>query len=193
MDNSHSIRQALVKIKRQDISGLAVLVQQYQLRAIRTADLITRDSAIAQDVVQMAFIKCYERIQQYDMKRPFEAWLMQIVVNDALKAVSRHKGISLEETTEAGYALEDVLPTADPDPLEQVIHAEFKQAVWQALGQLTVEQRAVIVMKYYLNYSENDISEAINSPISTVKGRLYTARQRLHPLLETLVREESEA
>ena len=83
-------RRAIERLKRGDVSGLEVLVRRHHTRAVRAADLIARDRALAEDVVQDAFVRAYERIGQFDKGRPFGPWFMKIVVNDAVKAASRY-------------------------------------------------------------------------------------------------------
>lgn len=68
--------RAIDRLRRGDVAGLEFLVRQYQIPALRAAYLITRDSALAQDVVQAAFLKAYERISQFDPNRPFGPWFL---------------------------------------------------------------------------------------------------------------------
>ena len=84
-------REAIARLNRGDIAGLETLVRQYQVQAVRTAYLITRDRALAEDIVQAAFLRVYERIGQFDTKRPFGPWFLRSVVNDAIKAATRHE------------------------------------------------------------------------------------------------------
>ena len=67
----------------------------HHTRAVRAADLIVRYTALAEDVVQSAFVRAYERIGQFDSHRPFGPWFMRVVVNDAVKAVSRREAEGL--------------------------------------------------------------------------------------------------
>ncbi|MEO8609830.1 MAG: sigma factor [Chloroflexota bacterium] len=62
--------QAIKRLKRGDINGLETLVRQHQVRAVRTAYLITQDRALAEDVVQAAFVRAYQHIDQFDVSRP---------------------------------------------------------------------------------------------------------------------------
>src|SRR5690349_19424198 len=80
---------AIALLQRGDIAGLATLVRLYQVRAIRAAYLITRDRALAEDVVQAAFIRAYQRIGQFDPRRPFGPWFLRCVTRDAVKVASR--------------------------------------------------------------------------------------------------------
>src|SRR3954467_7626853 len=90
-------REAIARLAGGDISGLELLVSRYQVQAVRAAYLVCRNSALAEDIVQEAFLRAYERIEQFDPDRPFHPWFLRMVVNDALKAASRAgKVVSLD-------------------------------------------------------------------------------------------------
>jgi RNA polymerase sigma-70 factor (ECF subfamily) len=72
-----------------NIDGLSYLVEKYGLKAVRAATLITCDRAMAEDVVQEAFIRAYERISQFDIDRPFGPWFLRSISNASLRAVQR--------------------------------------------------------------------------------------------------------
>jgi RNA polymerase sigma-70 factor (ECF subfamily) len=183
-------RSAIERLKRGDIGGLEMLVRMHYTRAVRAADLIVRDRALAEDVVQSAFVRAYERIEHFDSERPFGPWFMRVVVNDALKAVSRR------ERKVAFYEgdPEDLLARlADPGagPHEMAEEAETSRRVWRAMEELPPAQRAVIVQRYYLGMSEAEMAESGESPQGTIKSRLYAARKRLSKLLRPHLRAQS--
>jgi RNA polymerase sigma-70 factor, ECF subfamily len=177
-------RRAVQRMKAGDIGGLGVMVEQYQIRAVRAAYLITRDRAQAEDIVQAAFVRAFQRIRTFDIERPFGPWFLRSVVNDALKAVTRNRQISLEAVeTNGKLPLGDVLAAPEPAPLDAALEAETRTAVWEALGELPPEQRAVVVLRYYLELSEGEMADALHIPKGTVKWRLHAARERLRGLL----------
>jgi RNA polymerase sigma-70 factor (ECF subfamily) len=173
---------AIDALLRGDLSGLAFLVRQYQLKAVRVAFLIIHDEGLAQEVVQNAFLRTAERIEQFDRKRPFEPWFMRIVVNDAIKAVKR--GPSLVSIDAGEDTFQTQLQSQLPSPEEMVTMTERNEAVWQALTRLTPKQRAAVVMRYYLELSEAEMAKELEIAPGTVKWRLHTARERLRQMLE---------
>jgi RNA polymerase sigma-70 factor (ECF subfamily) len=178
-------RQALVRLRYGDIGGLETLVRLYQVKAVRAAYLIVRDRAIAEDIVQQAFLRISERIHQFDPQRPFEPWFMRVVINDAVKAAQRsQRQVSIDaELGGSDLTLADILVDPTPDPADEFERQEIQQAVWDAMEQLTPKQRAVAVMRYYLGYGEAELAHTLTIPLGTVKWRLHTARQRLQKLL----------
>ena len=177
-------KQAIAHLKQGDSSGLEVLVYLYQLRAVRAAYLIVCDRTSAEDIVQNAFIRAGERIGQFDAERSFGPWFLRSVVNDAIKAAKRQKRyVSLDETECPGR-----LDLADPAPLpeERVEADETSHAVWRAVQQLPPNQRAAIVLRYYLGMHEDEMTEELGGPAGTIKWWLHAARQRLRTLLHPL-------
>ncbi len=187
-------QDAIARLKLGDIGGLEVLVYQCQTRATRAAYLITRDSALAEDIVQAAFLRVYERIGQFDATRPFGPWFLRIVVNDAIKAaVRRERHVSLEGEAEAGgITWADLLSDTQPGPADVAEAVMLRQAIWNALGKLPPQQRAVVVMRYYLGLSEAEMVTQLACPPGTVKWRLHAARERLRTLLSSWRSDRSE-
>lgn len=178
-------QEAIAALQQGDINGLAMLVDRYQIQAIRAAFLIIGDEGTAQEVVQNAFLRVFERIDQFDQQRPFAPWLMRIVSNDAIKA-TRHsqRHISIDTPAVNGDSpLSELLPTAFTEPDEQVSDAILREKVWAALDQLSPKQRAAVVMRYYLDMGEAEMSGRLNIAAGTVKWHLHQARQRLRNLL----------
>ena len=90
-------RHAVSRLREGDVSGLEVLVRDYQGAALRAAFLVTQDAAFAEDVVASAFLKACDRIDQFDVRRSFGLWFLRIVVNDAKNAVaSRSREVSAD-------------------------------------------------------------------------------------------------
>ena len=75
-------KREMERLSRGDITALGTLVRRYQTQALRAAYLVTHDLAQAEDVVSSAFLRVFERAEQFDSQRPFEAWFYRIVVSD---------------------------------------------------------------------------------------------------------------
>ncbi len=176
MDDTQAIR----RLKRGDRGGLEILMQQYQVRAARAAFLITHDESVAQDVVQETFIRICERIRQFDESRPFEPYLIRSVIHAALNAVrGSDKFTSLDD--ESGE-IENLLDRA-ASVESQVESTQLQHEILNALSKLSPRQRAVIVQRYYLEMSEQEMSLALDAAPGTVKWLLNAARERLRHLL----------
>ncbi|RPJ52009.1 MAG: sigma-70 family RNA polymerase sigma factor [Chloroflexi bacterium] len=175
--------QAIRRLKNGDIGGLEILIACYQAKAVRTAYLVTHNEPLAEDVVQDAFVRFYERARLFDERRPFEPYFLRIVVNSALNALEKESraAASLDEETDL-YTFERLLARANSVE-EQVEFAQMKRELHQALGKLSPRQRAVAVQRYYLEMSEKEMTEALDIAPGTVKWLLNAARARLRNLL----------
>jgi RNA polymerase sigma-70 factor (ECF subfamily) len=174
-------QQAIARLKQGDLNGLEALVQIHQISAVHTAFLIVADLALAEDIVQSAFLKTARSIGQFDASRSFRPWFLRMVVNDCIKAAqSRQRTPSLDAPSDAVLAW---LTDPGPGPQELVEAGELQRVVWDTLMQLSPKHRAVIVQRYFLEMDEAEMVRELQRPASTVKWWLHTARQRLKILL----------
>jgi RNA polymerase sigma-70 factor (ECF subfamily) len=177
---------AISRIKQGDLNGLESLASRYQARAVHAAYLVVYDRALAEDVAQSAFVKVAECIHQFDEERPFAPWFFRIVVNDALKLAKRMKrNVPLEELDEGTTHLAALLADPAPHPEQLLEEKQTRDNILKAIQSLPPEQRAVVVMRYYLDLSEADMSARMERPLSTIKWWLRGARKRLHDLMDS--------
>jgi RNA polymerase sigma-70 factor (ECF subfamily) len=171
--------QALEELAGGHIGGLETLVRLHQSRAIGVAFQITGDRQTAEDMVADAFVTVYERIGQFDPRRPFAPWFYRIVVNNALKAV---RGRGKHTNGEEGLYQQ---PSAAISPEASAVQQEEASAMADAISGLPTKQRAAIVLMYYLDMSEVEIATTMGVPRGTVKWRLHAARHRLQLALKS--------
>ena len=173
-------RTAVRRLKHGDIGGLETLFARHQVRAVRTAFLILQEEAAAQDVVQETFLRIYQKIHQFDESQPFEPYLLKSVVHAALNAARRvRRTVPLDgDLTE----IEALLQGGD-SPEDHVEASQRSEQILSALARLSPRQRAVIVQRYYLEMSEQEMSVSLHAAPGTVKWLLHAARARLRELL----------
>jgi len=182
---------AISRIKQGDLSALEPLVKRYQVQAVHAAYALVYDRALAEDIAQAAFLKVVESIHQFDQERPFAPWFFRIVVNDAIKAARKQKTIiSLEESDEPVAQLVKWLIDPGIKPEQMLEEKEARQNILKAIQTLSPEQRAVVVMRYFLEMSEADMVVKMDRPLSTVKWWLREARNRLRSLIGSSPMEE---
>jgi len=177
--------KAIAQLKAGDIAGLQILVEMYQVEAIQAACLITGDRAMAEDIVQAAFLRAFDKIRGFDETRPFRPWFLRIVVNDAIKAAIRQSHtIPLINDGDADY--EHMLQTLDAnirEPEDAVEQEELVTEMRQAIARLSPSQRAAVAMHYFLNLSTTEAAEQLNCAPGTIRWHLSVARDRLRILL----------
>lgn len=150
--------------------ALADLYAAHWPRAHRAAYLVVHDSAAAEDIAQDAFLAALAALDRFDRRRPFAPWLHRIVVNRAIDWGRR-------EALRRKAAEPDSQADATP-PVEQI-----GEDLMAALAQLPVDQRAVVVLRYLLDYSPGEVSKMLELPRGTVNSRLRRALDKLGSLL----------
>ena len=180
-------RIAISRLKRGDLSALETLIKRYQVQAVHAAYAIVYDRALAEEIAQNAFVKVVERVYQFDEARSFAPWFFRIVVNDAVKATRKQKTtVSLDEALdESTTQLAKWLIDQSVGPEIVLEQKETRQIILKAIQTLSPEQRAVVVMRYFLEMSEADMVTKMDRPLSTVKWWLREARNRLRSLIST--------
>jgi RNA polymerase sigma-70 factor, ECF subfamily len=178
MDDLHAIKC----LKKGEIGGLEFLITRYQVRAFRTAFLIIRDEALAEDVVQDTFLRIYQRIHHFNEEQSFEPYLMRSITNASLniaKKESRH--VTLDDEIEP-MILEQLLTQAATTE-DLVEYAHLKQEIYAAMAKLQPRERKVIVERYYLEMSEKEMAVEHSVAPGTVKWLLNKARLHLRTFI----------
>ncbi|MBM3180275.1 MAG: sigma-70 family RNA polymerase sigma factor [Chloroflexi bacterium] len=175
-------QQAIQRLKNNDIGGLEFLVMRYQVKAVHTAYLITRDLGLAEDVVQDSFLQAYRSINGFDAARPFEPWFMRSVVNASVKVMQKSaRQVQVGDDAEELFSqLAERVESVE----SQVESSEVQSQIWDAMQKLSPRQRAVIVQRYFLEMSEKEMAVESGAAAGTIKWLLNAARERLRGLLE---------
>ncbi len=140
------------------VSDLEALFRTHWPRAYRAAYLVTHDAGAAEDIAQESFLAAVRALDRFDRRRPFGPWLHRIVVNRAIDWTrARRLRAEVELTDSFAAAPASAAPGAD---------------VRAALAQLPPEHRAVLVMRYLLEFTPGEIADALDLPRGTVNSRL---------------------
>lgn len=157
-----------------DGEAFDALVKPHQVRAYRTACLITRDPDSAADALQNALLRAYRALPNFQAGHPFYPWFARIVVNEALRQAKRQS---------LYLSLPHLLMKPEQSPEELVQTSEDRDQLLWAIQHLTPAHRAVIVLRYYEDLSEAEMANVLDIPAGTVKSRLHHARMALERLL----------
>lgn len=174
---------AIQRLKGGDLAGLEFLVLRYQVKALRVANLITRDYPLAEDMVQDCFLRLGRAIGSFDSQRPFEPWFLRSVIRAAVRA-ARQQTRNLYVESESEEVWFESLLGSGPSAEKEVEALQDQQRLLEALQKLSPRQRAVLVQRYYLGWSEKEMVEELGLRPGTVKWLLNAARARLRALLE---------
>ena len=153
--------------------AVAELFSRHWGAAYRAALLVTGDRAAAEDIAQEAFIAALRALPRFDVRRPLRPWLHRIVVNRAIDW-SRVRTVRAEVEADARH---EARASAEPAP------TALGDEVAAALLKLAVEQRAVIVLRYLLEFTPGEIAELLELPRGTVNSRLRRGLDALGDLV----------
>jgi RNA polymerase sigma-70 factor (ECF subfamily) len=151
------------------VSDLEALFDHHWPRAYRAAYLVVGDGAAAEDIAQEAFLAAVRSLDRFDRRRPFGPWLHRIVVNRSID-YARARALRAE-----------VAEPAEPAARER--NPELSDALLDALRRLGPDHRAVVVLRYLLEYTPGEISGLLGVPRGTVNSRLRRALDELKGLL----------
>ena len=179
LNDDTALLDALVAGER---DALADLYDRYGRLAYSVAMRILGDSGRAEDVVQECFLKLWRSAAQFDARRgSLRTWLITSVRNRSIDAL-RGRGAHERRERDIPETLAD--SGGGSDPWREVSQQMTREVVRDALGRLPDEQRRVVELAYFGGYSQQEIAGMVRVPLSTVKGRMRLALEKLHSYLQ---------
>jgi RNA polymerase sigma-70 factor (ECF subfamily) len=123
-------------------------------------------------------LRAFQHLHRYDLKRSFATWLLSIAAHYCIDRLRRKKlpMFSVDEDEEHTFEIPD---KAAIHPESQVVQSEQHEQIHDLVGSLEATDRAAIVMRYWYDFSEAEIADALNLTVSAVKSRLHRARKAL--------------
>jgi RNA polymerase sigma-70 factor (ECF subfamily) len=182
-EDADLIRRALTGDQR----ACRDLVRRYQRQVFSVLMRVVRRPEDAEDLTQETFVRMFRALERYDPERPFTAWLFTIATRLAIDHLRRRRVQTFSLTvTEPGSTEEHELDVEDPGPGPDVITSnreEEKQAS-DLIDSLPEHYRIVVVLRHQQDLSYEEIAEALNLPLGTVKARIHRARALLKDRIE---------
>lgn len=186
--------QALVqRTQAGDQQAFGLLVAKYQRKLMRLVMRLVRDPAEAEDVTQEAFIKAYRALPNFRGESAFYTWLYRIGINAAknwLISNGRRAPTSTEVDNEEAEDYDSGESLRDSDTPEHILMSrQIAETVNAAMDHLPEDLRTAITLREIDGLSYEEIANAMNCPIGTVRSRIFRAREaiavELSPLLDT--------
>lgn len=155
-----------------NLKAFEVVVDRYQKTVYNLAVNMVHDADDAEDIAQAVFLKAFEHLRSYNAEYRFFSWLYRIAMNESLNFLRQRRPFGRMEEAKESDALS-----------EEVEASEIVREVNDALTELSVEQRAVVVLKHLEGFSYVEIGQILNITEKKVKSRLFSARQVLRNIL----------
>lgn len=162
-----SENEVIKQVKKGNREAYQVIVERYMQRAYYIALGFVRNSQDAMDISQESFIKAFRKIKRFDSEKSFFPWFYKLLKNlclDHIKRRSRVQEIPLDEARVLKEERED---------------REMKEILWRGIEGLPFEQKEVIILRYFQEFSYQEIAEITGKPVGTVMSSLYYAKKRL--------------
>jgi RNA polymerase sigma-70 factor (ECF subfamily) len=171
----------VARARRGELDAYEELVRVHQTIAFRTAWVITRSSADAEEAAQDGFVKAHAALSRFREGTPFRPWLLAIVANEArnrVRSAGRRERL-------ARRVVEERRPDdAVPSPEAALLDSERRDALLAAVERLPDDARQAIACRYLLELSEQETAATLDCPRGTVKSRVSRALDRLREELE---------
>ena len=169
-----------------DINAFETLVGRYERKIFRLAQNITQNKEDAEDVMQEAFLKSYQHLDEFQGNSRFYTWLVRIAVNQALMKLRKRRPnqVSLDEDVDTG---EDTIPREvedwGPSPEDRYEQSELGEILSSTIAELEPPFRIVFQLRDIEELSTEETAETLGLSIPAVKSRLLRARLKLRQKL----------
>jgi len=182
----------VAKVREGDVSAYDTLVRKYERQLFRIAQHITQNREDAEDVMQDAFLKAYEKLDQFQGNSKFYTWLVRIAVNESLMRLRKRrtgKMVSIDEDieTDEGSVPRDLADWAS-DPEQNFSQAELGEILRKTIQGLPPGFKVVFELRDVQGLSTEDTAEALGLSVPAVKSRLLRARLQLRERLSRYFR-----
>lgn len=178
------------RVQAGDKRAFDVLVLKYQNKIINLIGRYVSDHALAMDVAQETFIKAYRGLKNFRGDSAFYTWLYRIAINAAknqLVSSGRHAPAIGIDASEAEQFTDATWLRHEDSPERILLSDEIKQQIMDTVEQLPEDLRLAITLREMEGLSYEEIAEAMDCPIGTVRSRIFRARERIDSIVEPLM------
>jgi RNA polymerase sigma-70 factor (ECF subfamily) len=157
------------------------LVEQYQTPVYNLCYRMLGEIEYAEDAAQESFLRVYRNLARYDRQRSFATWLLSITAHYCIDCLRRRRFMMISIDAERD---DDERPMEFPDvnalnPEQETVRTEEQAMLQRVLQQLDATDRAAVILRYWYDFSEIEISQSLSLTVSAVKSRLHRARKEL--------------
>jgi len=171
-DKVSSETEIIERVKRGDREAYQFIVDRYMKKAYYIALGFVHNPQDALDISQEAFIRAFRKIKRFNTQKSFFPWFYQLMKNlcfDYLRRRGQRGEVPLDGV--------QILKTEKDD-------REMKEILWKGISSLSLEQREVILLRYFQQFSYQEIAEILERPVGTVMSSLYYAKRHLKKIIE---------
>jgi len=189
MTQDDSDQQLVERVQAGDKAAFDLLVRKYQHRVLKLVSRFVSDAAEAEDVAQEAFLKAYRALASFRGDSAFYTWLYRIAINTAKNALvsNRRRPVDFDLDLQDPEQYDRHARLKEGDTPEGVLLTEeIRSVVEKAMEQLPEDLRTAIVLRELEGLSYEEIAEAMDCPVGTVRSRIFRAREAIDKKLKPL-------
>lgn len=185
-------RELVERSRKGDPDAFRAIFERYRRRAYALALGVVRDKDAALDVVQEAFLRAHRHLGDFEGNASVYTWLYRIVMNAAIDHVRKEGRRKTVDYDDAVAHLEEDSPADTAalvpelmrgNPAKEVARREIREKIDEALGQLTPNHRAVLVMREVDGLSYEEMAKVMKCSKGTIMSRLFHARKNMQKIL----------
>jgi len=172
--------EVVSRVLQGDTALFEIIIRRYNQLLYRVTRSVLHDDAEAEDVMQEAYVRAYEHLDQFAGRAEFRTWLARIAINEALTRVERNKRFQRPDASreQAGDDMSH-FASSEPTPEQQAVSAEMIHLMENAIARLPESYRSVFVLRDVEEVSTEEVARILNLSENTVKVRLHRARRTL--------------
>lgn len=178
-----------------DEKAFAKLLSKYKDAIYFMLLKMVNNKSDAEDLTIEAFGKAFKNLHQYSPSYAFSTWLFKIASNNCIDFLRKKKGVhvSIESSQDSNDNEQSVrLKSKDPDPEEKLIRIQKAILLRRIVHRLKPRYRTLVELRYFREYSYEEIAKELNLPLGTVKAQLFRAREMLFKMIESTEMDDQE-
>lgn len=177
---SFSETEILQKALQKDDGAFAELVEKYQSPVYNLCFRMLGSEVEAEDAAQETFWRAYQALNRYDPNRSFITWLLSIAAHHCIDQQRKRKVPVIEMDEFEDFDIAD----RSPQPESILVRSQEEAVIAEGLASLSELDRAAIILRYWQDFSEEEIAATLSLTVSAVKSRLHRARLQLAKVLK---------
>ncbi|HHH36702.1 MAG TPA: RNA polymerase sigma factor RpoE [Gammaproteobacteria bacterium] len=190
-DDTNADQYLVERVQRGDKKAFDILVRKYQHKLVKVIARYVYDPSEVMDVVQETFLKAYRAIPKFRGDSAFYTWLYRIGVNTAKNYIiaqgRKPPSVDIDAEDATQYEGEsDLKEYATPEGM--LLKEEVEKTVFDTIENLPEDLRRAITLRELEGMSYEEIAEAMNCPVGTVRSRIFRAREAINEKLEPLLK-----
>jgi RNA polymerase sigma-70 factor (ECF subfamily) len=177
-------QEMVLRAQAGDKAAFTHLVELYQRAIYNLCYRMVGEATEAEDAAQETFLRAYSQFDRYDPTRPFKTWLFSIASHHCIDRLRRRR-VTWCDIDDEPLSVHPALRERAPGPEETALRREQSVSIQGLLARLAPKDRAALVMRYWYDFSYEEIAAATGNTVSAVKSRLHRARESMGGMLKT--------